>query len=709
MSVFKDTKEAHVSAFSSRLSLSCRLDIHSTTVTGQPLPRRLFEWSLSELPSPSSSSSSSSSFTASNSRVLVSSNKTMFNIRGRTKEISPDADEEVFEMSLLQSLQADIRSDSEGRAIVIEFSGYASILESAVVVLSLGSDRATSQSMFMRCKLFFKEDLQHNICLDSIQHFTAEIGYNNLCMSAMGYSERCRESWRFRRDDVGQSTRTLYGAVRAVYGVASSVVGTVSKYMYSTNAEITAEGSKGEEGEHSSKAISRSFFANGWNAWSFCGSVLQGTSLPLYNMPNACVKAFHSGGAALGFNLTRQRGSQDWIASDMFTVIADRYARAGVVVGFLSQKQQFGCITSNEEYSIFSVYTAHDGAHVDRNSRCVETDWLCVEVSPALVSDPLANYMHLSGLISGAHAKVNLSPSEYTNTLLDLSKLSSIECKATDDRSLDEDTVIKPCELEEEDRPFNSVQHVLPVGWCSWYHFFEHITEACLNENIEELTHITAYEPGAEDVAAHHNCTAAETHDLRCVHLFQVDDGYQSAWGDWATLKKREFPSSSLRPLVARIRRAGLVPGIWMAPFSCDKHSIIASEHPSWILRNPNKAPANSANCGKWFYGLDITNTEVQAHVRNSIRHVVRDWGFRYLKLDFLYSGILAAENGSLSNKNLTGAQAMQLGMTTVAQAVADIEEQDAGVLVLGCGAPLGSVIGHVHLNRISADAGLTW
>jgi hypothetical protein len=35
--------------------------------------------------------------------------------------------------------------------------------------------------------------------------------------------------------------------------------------------------------------------------------------------------------------------------------------------------------------------------------------------------------------------------------------------------------------------------------------------------------------------------------------------------------------------------------------------------------------------------------------------------------------------------------------------------DQDGSVLVLGCGAPLGSVIGHVHLNRISADAGLTW
>ena len=39
--------------------------------------------------------------------------------------------------------------------------------------------------------------------------------------------------------------------------------------------------------------------------------------------------------------------------------------------------------------------------------------------------------------------------------------------------------------------------------------------------------------------------------------LFQVDDGYQTAWGDWADLKFPEFPCRSLAPLVKRIKQAG--------------------------------------------------------------------------------------------------------------------------------------------------------
>ena len=30
-------------------------------------------------------------------------------------------------------------------------------------------------------------------------------------------------------------------------------------------------------------------------------------------------------------------------------------------------------------------------------------------------------------------------------------------------------------------------------------------------------------------------------------------------------------------------------------------------------------------------------------------------------------------------------------------------------VFILGCGSPLGSLIGHVDANRVSADAGLSW
>ena len=59
---------------------------------------------------------------------------------------------------------------------------------------------------------------------------------------------------------------------------------------------------------------------------------------------------------------------------------------------------------------------------------------------------------------------------------------------------------------------------------------------------------------------------------------------------------------------------ASMTPGLWMAPFACDIHSTLAKDHPDWILKRDcrlldfkkkgEKVPANSANCGKWFFGL---------------------------------------------------------------------------------------------------------
>lgn len=218
----------------------------------------------------------------------------------------------------------------------------------------------------------------------------------------------------------------------------------------------------------------------------------------------------------------------------------------------------------------------------------------------------------------------------------------------------------------------------VPSGWCSWYHFYDHISEAVLLKNLDCMQRMI------------------QNNHLAAVgfSLFQVDDGYQAAWGDWATVDKAKFPSLSLYSVVQGIKQANLVPGLWLAPFSCDKHSTVAKQHPDWILRDAGGSVSNSANCGKFFYGLDTTHPEVQEHIRASIDVARYVWGFEYLKLDFLYSAALA---GAVHwDRTQTGAQILQ-------QAIGVVKEAAGGAYILGCGAPLGSLIGHVQANRVSA------
>jgi hypothetical protein len=218
----------------------------------------------------------------------------------------------------------------------------------------------------------------------------------------------------------------------------------------------------------------------------------------------------------------------------------------------------------------------------------------------------------------------------------------------------------------------------LLTGWCSWYHYYENISAASLRNNFAKLAAMRTKVP---------------------TNVAVVDDGYMTAWGDWDSLKPKKFTDLGI---VSRdISSHGMRPGLWLAPFACDKHSKLAKNHPEWIIRNDRGRPANSSNCGKFFYGLDATNPHVRKYVFQCIRRAVQDWGFSVLKIDFLYAACL--EGNGKYDLSLTRAQAMHLALQTIREAAGP------DVFLIGCGCPIGGGIGYVDGMRISADTGPTW
>lgn len=392
------------------------------------------------------------------------------------------------------------------------------------------------------------------------------------------------------------------------------------------------------------ECFDRTFFVNGWNAWSFCGCVIQGNPIPLYDMPNVFVRAFHYGGVGtahpinLGYGevheppfsrpkigffsffiryirylfgqirfLTHEQlNKRDYIASDMFTILADNRSKQGVVLGFLSQKQQFGCIAVNQQYTRLSVHLSCDGVIVPFSGK-ITSDWLVI-YNLSNLFNPFRTYMSMSSLENEVH-RVSISST--------------------------------------------ALKSEVPVGWCSWYHFYEHISEKDLLGNLECMKKLHKFRG-----------LGAERQGFR---LFQVDDGYQQTWGDWTRVRGDRFPTKSMYNVVRRIKEADMLGGLWLAPFSCDKGSVVAKEHPEWVLRKNNSSiPCNSANCGKFFYGLDVTNPAFRAYLQETLEVAVSVWGFSYLKLDFLYSAVLADAQETYFDRTLTKAQIMQLAMSTI-------------------------------------------
>jgi alpha-galactosidase len=213
------------------------------------------------------------------------------------------------------------------------------------------------------------------------------------------------------------------------------------------------------------------------------------------------------------------------------------------------------------------------------------------------------------------------------------------------------------------------------VGWCSWYHYFHTISEESLRHNLA----LAADWP---------------------FEVFQLDDGYQAAIGDWLITKDR-FPSP-LERLAADIAATGATPGIWLAPFLAAPDSELVRQHPDWIARHPSGRSLIGMVNDHWggpVHTLDTTNPEVLAHIEATAAALV-DAGFPYLKLDFTYA---PSFDGGYLDPTRTPAERVRAGMEAVRRGAGD------GAFLLGCGLPLGAGIGVVDGMRIGADVAPWW
>jgi len=222
----------------------------------------------------------------------------------------------------------------------------------------------------------------------------------------------------------------------------------------------------------------------------------------------------------------------------------------------------------------------------------------------------------------------------------------------------------------------------MPAGWCSWYYYFTKVTEADVLENLEVL--------------------AAHSDDLACDYVM-VDDGHQQAIGDWL-LTNDKFPSG-MAAVAARIRDAGFDAGIWLAPFLVEKRSRLFADHPGWCVETERGGLRGAIYNPAWLktgriYALDTTEPEVLAWIEEVARTIVHEWGYRILKLDFLYA---AALPGRRHDESATRAQALRRGLEAIRRGAGE----DA--FLLGCGCPFGPAVGIVDAMRIGADVSPWW
>jgi alpha-galactosidase len=204
-----------------------------------------------------------------------------------------------------------------------------------------------------------------------------------------------------------------------------------------------------------------------------------------------------------------------------------------------------------------------------------------------------------------------------------------------------------------------------PTAWCSWYHYFERVTQADVEENLH----------------------AIETLGLD-IDVVQIDDGYQAEIGDWLLLSDR-FPS--LAAEVDSIRGAGRRAGIWVAPFLVGERSVLAREHSDWLV---DGASPGTGWGDQQLAALDVTSAGAEAYLRE-VFGTFRDLGIDYFKIDFIYAG---AMEGRRARADVPGVEAYRQGLRIIREAIGP----DA--YLLGCGAPILPSVGLVDGMRVGPD-----
>jgi alpha-galactosidase len=225
-------------------------------------------------------------------------------------------------------------------------------------------------------------------------------------------------------------------------------------------------------------------------------------------------------------------------------------------------------------------------------------------------------------------------------------------------------------EFYEDRRAHNTLHHI--NGWTSWYNYYGDVSELIINQNVEALQKYKY-----------------------SIDIFQIDDGFQTAIGDWLSPNDK-FPNG-MKVVANKIKDAGFKPGLWLAPYAVGFNSKIITENPDWLVKGEDgKFVVAGPNWGG-FYALDMYNEKAREYLKEVFDVVLNDWGFEMLKLDFCFAAAMIPREGKSRGEIMW--EAMDL--------IRDMVGPDK--LILGCGVPLASAFRKVDFCRIGSDVAPWW
>ncbi len=216
-----------------------------------------------------------------------------------------------------------------------------------------------------------------------------------------------------------------------------------------------------------------------------------------------------------------------------------------------------------------------------------------------------------------------------------------------------------------------------PIGWWSWTAYYGAINEGETLANADwQAEHLKA---------------------LGYKYL-QIDEGYQYARGEYVTANATQFPDG-MRAVGHHITGDGLTFGVWTAPFEVTARAWVYEHHKDWLVHNAKGEPIPGREVWNQktdlLFTLDTTHPGAQDYLRQTYNTLVREWGVRFIKLDFMDT---TAIEGFRYRPNTTALEAQRIGLQIIRDTVGEEVVLDKD------GSPMLTPVGLVDTGRISAD-----
>lgn len=211
-------------------------------------------------------------------------------------------------------------------------------------------------------------------------------------------------------------------------------------------------------------------------------------------------------------------------------------------------------------------------------------------------------------------------------------------------------------------------------GWATWDYYALNFTDKEIEMNTKLIKEL-----GVE------------------VNTIQIDAGYSTANGDFFSIKNHI--NGGMHGVSKMIQDNGYTAGIWIDGCRGTINSELAKKHPEFFLKNQD---------GEITQYYDYSNPAMRDYMKNSIKTMREEWGYKYFKIDFLRYGL----NEEIIGAGIKSIKAFDPTMTSLERTRAGIKAMREGIAdayFLGCSAVFGPTFGLVDGLRTGGDINATF